>query len=219
MENELRADRANKQLQLALDYYGQGKVVQAYKALKEVLEIQPGDTKAQKLADEVRNEIGGSYIASGKKAYSARRYNQAIEQWDKAKEWGYDKKYVSLLIARAKEQMRRDEEAKLRKAEEAQRAAAEAAEQERKEAEEARKAKLQQELGGADNKNPLPGDGKEVSAENKKAARQHYLRGLIFFQQNEYDKARDEWTISKQLDPGYSEPDAGLKRIEEMYAQ
>ncbi|MDD4004067.1 MAG: tetratricopeptide repeat protein [Elusimicrobiaceae bacterium] len=222
VENELRADRANKQLQLALDYYGQGKVVQAYKALKEVLVIQPGDSKAQKLAEEVRNEIGGSFITSGKKAYSARRYNQAIEQWDKAKEWGYDKKYVNLLIARAKEQMRRDEEAKLRKAEEAQRAAAEDAERERREAEEARKARMQQEMGNGGT-NPdgssLPGATQDVSAENKKAARQHYLRGLIFFQQNDYDKAREEWTISKQLDPGYSEPDAGLKRIEEMYAQ
>lgn len=219
VENELRADRANKQLQLALDYYGQGKVVKAYNALKGVLEIQPGDAKAQKLAEEVRGEIGGGYITSGKKAYSARRYNQAIEQWDKAKEWGYDKKYVNLLIARAKEQMKRDEEAKLRKAEDAQRAAAEEAEAERKAAEAERNAKVQNEMGGGSDGNSLPGAGTEVSAENKKAARQHYLRGLIFFQQNDYEKAREEWTVAKQLDPSYSEPDAGLKRIEEMYSQ
>ncbi|MFA6582761.1 MAG: hypothetical protein WCS77_00545 [Elusimicrobiaceae bacterium] len=216
VENELREDKANKQLQAALDYYGQGKIVEAYESLKGVLEIQPGDSKAQKLADEVKSEIAGGFINNGKKSYAARRYNQAIEQWNKAKDWGYDGRYINLLVARAKEQMRRDEEAKQRRTEEAQRAAEEAAERERKEQEDERKAKLQKELGSGDGAT-LP--GKEPSAENKKAAQRHYLNGYLFFQQNDYNKAREEWTIAKQLDPTNPEPEAGLKRIEEMYSQ
>ena len=49
-------------------------------------------------------------------------------------------------------------------------------------------------------------------------SQQHYLEGLKYFQNSNYEKARDEWTIAKQLDPGNTDADAGMKRIEQYLA-
>ena len=55
------------------------------------------------------------------------------------------------------------------------------------------------------------------SEESKRSSQQHYLSGVIFFQKGDYDKARDEWNLAKQLDPGNSDPQTGLERIEKLY--
>ena len=57
-----------------------------------------------------------------------------------------------------------------------------------------------------------------VSEENRLAAQQHYLEGLKSFQNSNYEKARDEWTIARQLDPSNADTAAGLKRIEQILA-
>ena len=47
---------------------------------------------------------------------------------------------------------------------------------------------------------------------------QHYLEGLKYFQNADYEKARAEWTLAKKLDPSNAEVKAGLKRIEAVLA-
>ena len=48
-------------------------------------------------------------------------------------------------------------------------------------------------------------------------AQQHYLSGMVYFQKGDYAKARDEWTISRQLDPTNADAEAGLQRVEKLY--
>ena len=222
-ENELNQQEANKSLQQALELYGSGNLTEAYAALKKVLEVQPGDSKAQKLVGEVRGEIAGGFIAEGKKSYASRQYPQAINSWTKAKDWGYDTSYVAQLVSRAREQMRREDESRKAKVELDKKDAADEAARQAKEAEEKTKADMQTQLGasaGGDtggSSTSLPNTGpKTVSEESKRAAMQHYQNGLKNFQEGDLEKARTEWLMSKQMDPGNSDVEIGLKRIDQM---
>ncbi|MBI3505125.1 MAG: OmpA family protein [Proteobacteria bacterium] len=55
------------------------------------------------------------------------------------------------------------------------------------------------------------------SEENKRAAVQHWNSGLIFFQQGQYEKSRDEWMLCKELDPWNSDCASGLQRIDAQF--
>ncbi len=221
-EGELRESEANEKLQSALNLYSEGKIDDSLKMLDAVLEAGPGNTKAQKLQAEIRSEMAAQHVAQGRQAYEGRRYDAAIASWKKAVSYGYDPKAADQLVARAKEQMRREEAAKKRAAElakereeEAKRKAEEAAK-----AEEEAKAKAEAEAkagktGGAP---AAPAEtGGAPSEDNKRMSQQHYLSGMIFYQKGDYAKAKDEWTLAKQLDPGNSDALAGLERIEKLY--
>lgn len=47
-------------------------------------------------------------------------------------------------------------------------------------------------------------------------AQQHYLEGVKYFQNGNYEKARVEWKAAKKLDPDNAEVAAGLERIERI---
>ncbi len=217
IEDELRQQKANDKLKEALEFYAQGRLKDAYQGLRLALEIQPGDSKTSKLIGEVKGEIESAYITGGKKLYGARRYTEAIGEWDQAKPYTANMAYLDKLISRAREQMTVEAAAKKRKAEEASR---------RAQAEEARRSKEEGDRKKAEEDAKRKGVSVEevlkkpqgVSEENRLAGQQHYVEGLKFFQNSNYDKARDEWTIARQLDPGNSDASAGLKRIEQLIA-
>ncbi|MFA5162146.1 MAG: hypothetical protein WC421_07855 [Elusimicrobiales bacterium] len=217
-ESELRRQMADTRFKAALELYGKGKYLESYATLKTVLDYSPGDGRAQKLVAQVRDGISGTYVDEGRKFYAARLYTRAIGSWGKARDWGYDSAYVGQLIARAREQMQREEEYRREKAEKAKRDAEEAAERERKEAEEVAKQDIAGQLGeNAAGVEKTGGPAGGVSEENRRASSQHFQNGLKFFQDGDYEKARNEWTLAKQLDPGSSDADAGLKRVDQMY--
>lgn len=215
VEDELRAQKANDKLKEALEFYAQGKLRSAYEGLQRALEIQPGDPKAGKLMAEVKLEIENGYLASGKKLYGARKYIAAIGEWDKAKPYTANMSYLNKLISRAREQMKLEADEKKRRAAEAARRAQ--AEEEARAREEAERKKAEEE---ARRKGVSVEDvvkkPQGVSEENRLASQQHYLEGLKYFQNSNYEKARDEWTIARQLDPGNADAGAGLKRIEQI---
>jgi len=217
VEDELRQQKANDRLKEALEFYAQGKLREAYEGLRRALEVQPGDSKAGKLLNEVKTEIENGYLASGKKLYGARKYNEAIGEWDKAKPYTSNMAYINKLIARAREQMKLEADEKRRRAEDAARRAREEEERRAKEEEDRKKAEAEAKRKGMTmeevQKKPVG-----ISEENKAAAVQHYMAGLKYFQDSNYDKARDEWTIAKQLDPTNADAAAGLKRIEQILA-
>ncbi|MDA8130978.1 MAG: hypothetical protein M0011_05680 [Elusimicrobia bacterium] len=215
IEDELRRQKANDILKSALEFYAQGRLKDAYDGLKRALEVQPGDSKSTKLLTEVKNEIENGYLASGKKLYGSRRYPEAIGEWDKAKPYTSNMAYINKLISRAREQMKLESDEKKRRAEEAARRAR-AEEEARVKEEEARKKAEEEAKSKGVTVEEMVKKPQGVSEENRLAAQQHYLEGLKYFQNSNYDKARDEWTISKQLDPGNADTSAGLKRIEQI---
>jgi tetratricopeptide (TPR) repeat protein len=211
-EEELRDSQANEKLKSALEYYAQGKLLSTYGELKKVLEIKPSDTKAAKLLNEVRTEIEKGYIAAGRKHYSKRKYDSAIASWNKAKPYSKSVSYINKLIKRTNDQVKREAREKKRRLEEAARRKKETADRKKREAEE-RKRNISTPKSG-----PIVDDGrkKRILQENRIAAQHHYLSGLKYFQNSDYEKAKNEWTIAKQLDPENADAQAGLKRIENI---
>lgn len=219
VEDELRQETANEKLKGALESYAQGRLKDAYLGLRGVLEIQPGDSKANKLISEVKAEIEQGYINRGRKSYREGRYSEAITEWTGAKPYTANLAYLDKLISTAKEQIRSESSEKKRRAEEAAKKAKEEEERIKKEQEEAAAAAKDAKLRGATAPDgPIGGKIGGVSEENRLTAQSHYLEGLKYFQNSNYEKARDEWTIVKQLDPGNSDAEAGLKRIEQILA-
>ncbi|PIS46685.1 MAG: hypothetical protein COT17_07385 [Elusimicrobia bacterium CG08_land_8_20_14_0_20_51_18] len=211
LEEELRNQRLNEKLKMALEIYAQGNLYKTYTALKDAIQINPGDSKANKLLKEVKKEIEDGFVSLGRKLYSQRKYTAAIGEWNKAKPYSENTQYLEKLIARAKEQMAKEAEEKRRKEEEARRKAEEA--EERRQKEEAER-KKQEAAAAKGQGGPIIQQG--VTEQNKISSTQHYLEGLKYFQNANYQKARDEWTIAKQLDPSNSDVEAGLKRIEQI---
>ncbi len=211
-EEELRDSRANEKLKSALEYYAEGKLLSTHGELKKVLEIKPSDSKAAKLLNEVRAEIEKGYIAAGRKYYSKRKYNNAIASWNKAKPFSKSTAYINRLIKRTNDQVKREAREKKRRADEAERRKKEEAARRKREAEE-KKRNISTPTAG-----PIVDDGrkKRILQENRVAAQHHYLSGLKYFQNSDYEKAKNEWTIAKQLDPENADAQAGLKRIENI---
>lgn len=230
VENEAREQEANDKLQNALNLYSQGLIDDALKMLDEVLATGPANTKAQRLQSEIRSEMAGQHVAQGRRLYEFRQYDGAIAEWKRAMAYGYDQRSGEQLIARAKEQARRDE-VNRKHAVEAAKAKAEQAKQEAEEAKakEAEEAKAASAAGGAGTgagttpESGAPAAGQPgaapaaLSEDNKRQSQQYYLSGLIYFQKGDYDKARNDWTHSLQLDPANPDAKAGLDRINNLY--
>lgn len=62
----------------------------------------------------------------------------------------------------------------------------------------------------------LGGTMNRVSAEASAASRAKYIEGLDAFNQDDYERARQAWIVAKQLDPGNSDADLGLRKVEEL---
>ena len=72
-------------------------------------------------------------------------------------------------------------------------------------------------LPGANDTLPnIGGTVTRVSAEASAASRAKYIEGLDAFNQDDYERARQAWIVAKQLDPGNSDADLGLRKVEEL---
>lgn len=63
-----------------------------------------------------------------------------------------------------------------------------------------------------------PPSAKVAAGDKLPPSQQHYLEGVKYFQNSNYDKARVEWQTARKLDPANAEAAAGLKRIEMILA-
>jgi tetratricopeptide (TPR) repeat protein len=223
VESEERQEKANEQLQTALNLYSQGLVLESLKMLDQVLETGPGNVKAQKLQTEIRAEVANQHVAEGRRLYESRQYDKAIGEWKAATQYGYDSSAAGQLIARAEEQKRREADAK-KQAEEQAQERAEAAKKEKAknaalEAEEKRKAAEQAVVqSSAPAAAPAaPAAPALTSADAKKQSEQAYLEGVIAFQRGDYQTARNKWLRAKQLDPNNSDAVAGIDKIDQLY--
>jgi tetratricopeptide (TPR) repeat protein len=228
VEAEAREQDANEKLQTALNLYSQGLVLESLKMLDQVLEAGPGNVKAQKLQAEIRAEVANQHVAEGRRLYESRQYEKAIGEWKAAVEYGYDPKSSDQLVARAKEQIRREAAAKAHAAEvakEREEAAKKAKEEQAKadaekakaDAEAKAKADADAKAAAATASAAAPGTGAATSDSAKQQSEQAYLSGVIYYQKGDYEKARDKWLSAKQLDPSNADAVAGLEKIEKLY--
>jgi tetratricopeptide (TPR) repeat protein len=222
-EAQLREQNANEQLQQALTLYGQGDTVNALRMLDKILETVPGDSKAQQLISEIRSEMASQHVDAGRALFKQGQFEKAIDEWHKATDYGFDPKEADLLIGRARDAERQQEDKKRLAVERAK----EKAEEDKKEAaeEEAAKAKAEEEAKQREAEAaakpavqaaPAPAAPSGPSPTAQKESQQHYLTGVIAFQQGNYQKARDEWTLARQLDPTNADAEAGIEKINRL---
>lgn len=215
-ESEIRDKKVQENINQALEYRKKGLFMKSYVALEKALEISPGHPKATKLIKDLRIDIAQGYIRAGKKSYSERKYTAAIGHWSKALVWGYNKGYINELIATAKKQMQREDRLKKEQIEKARQAAETAAALEAKKEAEKLQEELQRELEASEEAKRKILSVSDVTEEKKRASEQHYLRGLVHFQNGDYKDAERAWLEALELNPYHSEAEAGLKRLRQI---
>ncbi|MDE1975966.1 MAG: tetratricopeptide repeat protein [Elusimicrobia bacterium] len=225
-ESRLREQEANRKLEDALQLYGQGRIEEALKKIDEVLQYGPGDEKARKLMMELRSEMAQQHASLGRQLYDAGRYDEAVAEWKKAESYGYDPAIATQLIERAHEGIREaalakaeakkaTQERAVRAKEEARKkaeAAAAAAAKQKQEQQQAAQQQAQQQAAPA-----APQASGQISAEARHASEQHYISGMIYYNEGNYEKARQEFSVAKELDPNNSDAEVGLERVQQIF--
>ena len=221
VESMLREKQTMGIFQQGLEQYAQGRLDDSYHTIEKVLDVDPGNAKAAKMVRDIKDELAGQFIDAGKKLYAQRKYTSAIETWNKARKYDYNPKYLSQLENKARDQMRKEADDAKRQEEQARREAEEAAERERKLREEEERRKMQAEISeGASESAAKEGSaGQKITMEQRAHADQLYREGMVSFQNGDIEKARSAWNRAKQIDPGNTDVDAGLRRIEQMVGQ
>ena len=220
VEASLREKETMGIFQKGLELYAQGRLEDSYHTIEKVLDVDPGNEKAARMVRDIKDELAGKFVDAGKKLYSQRKYTSAIQTWDKARKYDYNPQYLNQLVAKAKDQMRKEEETARMQEEQARKEAEEAAERERKLREEEERRRIQAEISEGAAEAAKTGDkAAKVSLEQKANADQLYREGMVAFQNGDIEKARSAWSRAKQLDPSNADVDAGLRRIEQMVGQ
>ena len=242
-ENKLRKQQVADSMKQALDFYNKGQYVESYAVFERITKIQPGDPRVQKYMSQLKNEIAAGYYNAGNKSYDANRFDQAVSYWTNAKKWGADATTMDGLIKRARNAKENNLRVKQQQTLQAQRAAQQAEEAAQKAEEAAKAAEENIETVTVDGNVPGLTDGtvipgaasgsigtggvnetlpnlspttNRVTAEASAASRAKYIEGLDAFNQDDYERARQAWIVAKQLDPGNSDADLGLRKVEEL---
>lgn len=207
IESEIRDESVNTRLKEALEKYSNGKLEESYSILKEAITINPADERVIKLYKDLKKEIETKYINEGNEYYKKKNYKMAIKSFTLAMNYSENPKRIDNLISKVKDKMKREEEIKRKKEEERKRK-----EEERRKKEEEEK-KKQAEKG---EEKPQEEKQSAVSEQNRIAAQQHWMEGIKYMQSGDYQKAKEEFTIAKKLNPNDPDIDAALKRIEQI---
>ena len=242
-ENKLRKQQVADSMKQALDFYNKGQYVESYAVFERITKIQPGDPRVQKYMSQLKNEIAAGYYNAGNKSYNANRFDQAVSYWTNAKKWGADATKMDGIIKRARNAKENNLRVKQQQTLQAQRAAQQAEEAAQKAEEAAKAAEENIETVTVDGNVPGLTDGtvipgaasgsigtggvnetlpnlspttNRVTAEASAASRAKYIEGLDAFNQDDYERARQAWIVAKQLDPGNSDADLGLRKVEEL---
>ena len=242
-ENKLRKQQVADSMKQALDFYNKGQYVESYAVFERITKIQHGDKRVKKYMTQLKNEIAAGYYNAGNKSYNANRFDQAVSYWTNAKKWGADATTMDGLIKRARNAKENNLRVKQQQTLQAQRAAQQAEEAAQKAEEAAKAAEENIETVTVDGNVPGLTDGtvipgaasgsigtggvnetlpnlspttNRVTAEASAASRAKYIEGLDAFNQDDYERARQAWIVAKQLDPGNSDADLGLRKLEEL---
>jgi tetratricopeptide (TPR) repeat protein len=216
LEAEIRNDRVNEKLKRALDIYASGNLEESYKVLKEAISINPADERTNKLFYEMRSEIVDKYLAEGNELYKKKQYNSSIKSFTKALAYADSSTKIERMINNVKSTMKKEEERKKRIAEEKKKRDEE---RKKKKEEEAKQKEADQSSASNESTSSSTSAANQqsiITEQNKIAAQQHWQNGVKYLQSGDYQKAKDELLIAKKLDPGNSDVDAALKRIDQI---
>ncbi len=210
----------NRKLEAALSLYGEGQTDEALKILDQILSYEPSNNKVRSLMGQIRSEMANQHVVAGRDLYRQGHFNQAIAQWKRATDYGYDTESADQLISQAKdaivhrkEELKAEEDAVRKRKKEAIAAAQKRAQEEKKQKEVAQSSSTA--VGSQTGAPPL--QTTQVSQEDKKSSKQHYLLGVQYYMEHNYEQAKNEWILAKKYNPENSDAAAGLEKIDQIY--
>lgn len=220
IETRVRQEESTRLVASAMSLYEQGKLIGAYRELERALEVQPGEAQTQKYAMQMRGEIAAGYLTAGNKAFNNRQYNTAIANWKEAKNWGRSQSEINALIKNAE---RAKANAAAAAAKKAQAPVTVIDEPAVPEPILPTVPTLPVEQGPTVTvptfpTGPLINQPGLITEEARQASIERYKIGIAFFNQGNYEKAREEWQAALQLNPENSDAALGLRRIDQQYA-
>ena len=233
VEGKLKQEELQKTLNSAFSYYSEGKLLAAYSEFEKALEIQPGEPQTQKFAMQLKEEIANEYYASATKAYNSKKYSSAISNWTEAKKWGYNKADINSLVKKAKrEQQEYIKKTSSKKTKVKEQEAVHTYEEininktttigpDGQETVTIEEEKITQTLPAV---SPVDFPTKTltdkpgiITEEARQASIEKYKEGLRYYNEANYEKAKENFQAALQLNPENSDAALGLKRIEERY--
>ena len=233
-ENLVRQQQVKEAMEQAMSFYNQGQYLEAYSVFERITKIQPGDQRAQKYMSQLKEEIAQSYYDAGNKSFSSQKYDSAVNYWARAKKWGADSGQMDRLIKKARnakeEALRRSSEITSSKSvttvvkeESSSKTSStvsgpvETVITETQASLTSNSTNGETSISDVNTVNQGFGSGnRRVSAEASAASRQKYIEGLDAFNQDDYERARAAWIVAKQLDPGNTDADMGLRKVDEL---
>lgn len=231
VEAMMKADENKKVLNNAFSLYGQGKLVPAYREFERSLEIQPGEQQTQKFAMQLKQEIAGGYYDTANKAYGSGRYNTAILNWKEAKNWGYNQTDIARLIKNAESAQANAAATTKRKALEAQKPPVPVTSIDESTSVPMPSEVLPVERLSENTAQPITTAPNEdfpskvltsqpgmITEDARQASIERYKAGISYFNEGNYEKAKEEWQAALQLNPENSDASLGIKRIDAQYS-
>lgn len=226
-ENQLRQQQVKEAMEQAMEYYNRGQYLESYYTFERITKIQPGDQRAQKYMGQLKEEIAQSYYEAGNKSYQSGKYDSAVTYYTNAKKWGADENQMNLLIKKSRNAkevaIRRKQQAAARAAEEANTSTKSSKSVINETVETVTVDTTENPETGetivtetTTTTNTITGPAGRVSKEASEASRQKYIEGLAAFNEDDYERARQAWIVAKQLDPGNTDADMGLRKVEEL---
>ncbi len=219
-ENIIKKQKINDILTVAVQYYNEGDLSSSYKEFNKALQIQPEDKQILRLSRQVGEQIGENYFATAKRYYSQNQYTKAIKNYEYALKWGYDSKSVNSMIKQA----RYERTALINRRKEAERLAREKKFEEDLLAEKskAEAGSLESELYEEEIEEiivPIIVGEENVSEQAMEASQNLYKEGLKYFNDGDFERAKEKFLEAVKADPGNLDATAGLERIKSIFGE
>lgn len=233
VEAKLKQENLQATLNRAFSYYSEGKLIEAYNEFDRALQIQPGELQTQKFLIQLKEEIATKYYTNATTAYNSKKYSTAITNWQEAKKWGYNKADINSLIKKAQ---RAQEEVKKSSYKKVQ---VQTVQEEGGHIYEEININRNVTIGPNGEENitieeetitktiPNPSSSFPTKAltekpgviteEARQASIEKYKAGLLYLNEGNNEKAKENFQAALQLNPENSDAALGLKRVEERY--
>lgn len=225
IESDIRGKKVQQYLATSITALNEGRWLDARDEAKQIFKLDPANTRAQEIIDEsLRSEAQG-YLALGDALVAKKKYQDAIENYEKVIKLGARLEEARKRIDLAKSKIKQDEESVRKKVEE---------EKAKKEAEDRAKSAMGQTgqegkeessgLDSAQTKAEAPTAGvapapAAVSEEAKKASESHYQQAMQFYQTGDLSHALAELNIALKFDANNQNAYAAKHKIEAEMAK
>jgi tetratricopeptide (TPR) repeat protein len=177
IEQQIRHDRIARLAAQGYEQYQQGLLNDALQSYDELLTLEPRDEEARRMSSKIKIQIGQAALGASQAALSGHDYATAIQQADKAIQYGYEISRSSAVKAEAEHALRLSKMPKPEKPR--------------------KPTKPTLEVSSSSAAVPAP----PTQPANPEEAMMHYRQGIAAIRKKDFHLALDELDAASKLDP------------------